>query len=138
VGHRSQRNHGVLIMGMGTSGAAGAAPGVGETGDINSMGGGSMGGIDIMGMLGALFKDPESAKAVSKTLGNLATTVSSAGQIPPHAQAFLQASMKQQMRERTGADERNPYLGDITRFITPDVAKSVLRDFGVATSRSSL
>lgn len=127
-------------MGMGQSGGGfetlATTPTGPATGQHTAGAGGGMQGLDFMGMLNGLFNDPESAKAISDTFGKFAVSMSSAKKIPPHAQAFIKRSIDENLAQRAGARMDDPYLGDITRFLTPEIASSVLGDLGIPTRRS--
>lgn len=99
---------------------------------------GPLANLDIMGLLQGLFQDPDSAKALSDTVGKLATTASAAQKIPPHVLQMLRTNITDASARKQFDDEMNPYLGDITRFLTPQMAASVLGDLGIPLGRAKL
>lgn len=85
--------------------------------------------------LGALMKNPEVAKAVFDTAGQFAKGMQKAQAIPPEGQQMIQAAVQQHQQAQAQNDQMNPYMGDISRFFTPQMAQQVLDGMGIPYGR---
>lgn len=129
-----------MLGGMGGSGAAlGGDAGAGAALDAGGGAGGIGGmfaGMDFMGMFKSLFSDPESAKSIGDAIKALGGVAASIQKIPPQTRQLMQGAIQQQMQQQQ--DRLNPYGGDMMQFITPEMARGVLDEFGIPYGRMRL
>lgn len=121
----------------GGGGFTGISDGAGYSGYSGDLPVGSSSG-GIMEMLGGLLKDPQVLQSLGNTASQIARTQIAADKIPPHAKEMLKKAISGGIQQQQDISRLNPYGGDMTRFITPDMARMVLDANGIPYGRMNI
>lgn len=113
--------------GMGLAGGLGAGAGIGA-----GLGGG---GSSSGGSIEDLLKDPQVLKELSQLGSSVSGALSAHNKLSPQARNMLQQAISNGVKGAEKKREMNPFIGDMTKFITPDVAATVLANIGIPNRR---
>jgi hypothetical protein len=123
-----------------TDTAAGAGAGAGFTGEEGMSGVAPVGGAMTPGaqpmqskeglitQLANYLKDPATQQALGDVLKNYGKTGEAAQQLPPQAAQIVQQAIRSGGTMRPAVD---PYLGDASKYMTPELAQTTLRRLGI-------
>lgn len=127
------------VAGIGGPNVSANAPGdpMLSSGFSTPVQGGAQGGGFLQG-LAKLLKDPEVVKALGGFATSIGGTMAAGAKIPDHAKEMMQQLMQQgqqHFQPRPQGDTLNPYGGDMSQFITPEMARGVLDGMGIPYGR---
>lgn len=128
--------------GAGFSGDAGG--GAGYTGVASSGGFGADAGVSgtstgggVGDLIKQLMQDPQLMKEISGLGSKLGALGDAQNKLSPQTRSMLAQVIGQSGQRSATARPIHPFAGDITSYITPDVAARVLQEVGIPTNRMS-